>query len=215
MCYTAETPEDNNKLKERYAKKLQQGIDPDAFDRMFGTVSGFSHPKMIVIPAKKPLQFSLFTWGLEPSHGYNTLNARSETYKTGKLYKPFSEQRCIIPVQGFYEWQHLNKLGQADPAGKKKKKFFIQDSQSELTALAGIYSELVNQETGEIEGSFAVLTLEANPLMAEIHNTKKRMPLILREENEMNWLETGETGELAELHAIDESADTAGYGQLF
>ena len=53
---------------------------------------------------------------------------------------------------------------------------------------AGIWNEWVNKESGEIHISFSILTQDANPFMANIHNTKKRQPIILTEGAEQDWL---------------------------
>jgi putative SOS response-associated peptidase YedK len=58
----------------------------------------------------------------------------------------------------------------------------------DLFCFAGIYNQWVNKLTGETLNTFAMLTTEANPLMAEIHNSKKRMPVILTPQNESLWL---------------------------
>ena len=54
--------------------------------------------------------------------------------------------------------------------------------------MAGIYDEWTDLSTGEIKKSFSIITTEANELLAEIHNMKKRMPLILNKQNEASWL---------------------------
>jgi putative SOS response-associated peptidase YedK len=59
----------------------------------------------------------------------------------------------------------------------------------ELFAIAGLWSQWEDTSNGEIIFSYTMVTTEANELMAKIHNTKKRMPLILTPENEKAWLE--------------------------
>lgn len=55
--------------------------------------------------------------------------------------------------------------------------------------MGGIYETWVNKETAEIWNTFSIITVEANPLMAKIHNIKKRMPFILSVENEKKWID--------------------------
>ena len=55
-------------------------------------------------------------------------------------------------------------------------------------ALAGLWETWKNPGTGREERTFTVITVPANPLLARIHNTKKRMPLILIPEVEREWL---------------------------
>ncbi len=52
-----------------------------------------------------------------------------------------------------------------------------------------LWSSWVDRETGEIVKSYTILTTEANELMSEIHNSKKRMPVIILPENKKDWLE--------------------------
>ena len=67
--------------------------------------------------------------------------------------------------------------------------------EQEIFAMAGIYARWVDKTTGEIINTFSILTTAANPLMARIHNSKERMPVILPEENERDWLNTDLTDE--------------------
>ncbi len=85
-------------------------------------------------------------------------------------------------VDGFYEWQWL------DIKGKSKKKYLITIVHNEAFALAGLWSEWVNQSSGEIIKSYTILTMEANEQMSQIHNSEKRMPVILSPNNEFEWL---------------------------
>ena len=56
-------------------------------------------------------------------------------------------------------------------------------------AMAGIYDHWTNRETGEIISSVSIVTTAANPLMEKIHNTKKRMPVILPQDAESEWID--------------------------
>jgi putative SOS response-associated peptidase YedK len=62
----------------------------------------------------------------------------------------------------------------------------------EQFAFAGLWSEWHNKVTGETKRTFTILTTEANELMSKIHNTKKRMPIILSKNNEPKWLLEGQ-----------------------
>jgi putative SOS response-associated peptidase YedK len=113
----------------------------------------------------------------------HTLNARIETLKELPSFRDAAKNRCLILVDGFYEWKWL------DPKGKEKQQYLISMPNDEPYAIGGIYSEWIDKETGEIMLTYAMVTTEANELMAEIHNTKKRMPLILTPDNEKLWLD--------------------------
>jgi len=127
-------------------------------------------------------------WGLVPFWAkgvppkYSTINARAETIETAASYRgPWKRgQRCIFPVQGFYEWQV-----QAD--GSKEPWYIRPAGDDELFAIGGLWDSSIDDEGGEIL-SCTLLTLDANELLAEIHNDKKRMPLILPRESVAIWL---------------------------
>ncbi len=72
--------------------------------------------------------------------------------------------------------------------GNNKIKYEIGIGNDELFAFAGLYSQWIDPDTSEIVPTFTIVTTEANTLMAEIHNIKKRMPVILRPEDEQHWL---------------------------
>ena len=122
-------------------------------------------------------------WSKDEKIGDKLTNARSETITEKQSYKrPFEKQRCLIPADGFYEWQWL------DPKGKNKQKYLITRPDDEAFALAGLWNQWTDKTTGEILNTYTILTKEANELMAEIHNSQKRMPIVLSQNNEMDWL---------------------------
>lgn len=125
-------------------------------------------------------------WGLVPFWAkgvppkLSTINARVETVATAASYRgPWKRgQRCILPATGFYEWQ-LREAG--------KQPFFIHLTDQTLFGLAGLWDASTNADRAVLE-SCTILTMPANPLMAEIHNAKARMPAILRREDHDAWL---------------------------
>ncbi len=90
------------------------------------------------------------------------------------------KKRCLVLVNGFYEWQTLEK---------DKIPYFIGLSGDTAFALAGLFDQWVNPETGEILDTFTVITTRANPMMEVIHNSKKRMPVIIGRKDEQTWLD--------------------------
>jgi putative SOS response-associated peptidase YedK len=128
-------------------------------------------------------------WGLIPyfANGiapkYSTINARIETVQTAASYRgPWKRgQRCLVVACGFYEWQT-----QAD--GKTRVPYYIHLNDQEIFAFAGLWDSSRNGQGERIE-SCTHLTLPANRLLAEIHNTQQRMPAILRKEDRDAWLE--------------------------
>jgi putative SOS response-associated peptidase YedK len=90
-----------------------------------------------------------------------------------------SRNHCIVPSTGFFEWQ---------TNGNVKTPYFIFPANSAEFSMAGLYDQWLNPLTGETLLSFTILTTEANDLMCSIHNTKKRMPILLQPDQEENWL---------------------------
>jgi putative SOS response-associated peptidase YedK len=111
---------------------------------------------------------------------YNTLNAKSEEANNSKLYsQAFLNRRCLVLCSGFFEWK-LEK--------KEKIPYYITLKNDELFVFAGIWNKTTDAK-GNTLYSYSILTLEANELMANIHNTKKRMPHILTPEAANMWLQ--------------------------
>jgi putative SOS response-associated peptidase YedK len=184
MCYHTKQSKDIKPLEERFAATVAYN-NFAVSDRY----NGFIHPETPIICNDKRDVIQLYSWGLIPfwakdqSFRKNTLNAKVETITELPSFRNAVKNRCLILVDGFYEWKWL------DPKGKEKQQYLITLPNHEPYAIGGIYSEWTDKETGELIKSYAMITTEANELMAEIHNTKKRMPLILSPDNEKLWLD--------------------------
>ena len=89
-------------------------------------------------------------------------------------------KRCLALVNGFFEWRHVNN---------KSYPYFIGLSDHQPFALAGIWNKWQNRDTGNEVSTFSVITTQANSLVEQIHNTRKRMPVILSKENEKRWID--------------------------
>ena len=154
-------------------------------------VNGFEHPLMPVISDEKPDEVSYFRWGLIPQSvrsdaqaasflkSYNTLNAHGERIFSSKLYGDIiTKQRCLILCSGFFEWRSVKG---------KKIPYYISLKDDSLFVFAGVWDKWTD-ETNRTHYTFSVVTTDANDLLAQIHNTKKRMPLILEPEKAKRWL---------------------------
>lgn len=107
------------------------------------------------------------------------------------------KRRCVIPITGFFESQHV---------GKSKYPYFIHPKDGSYLALAGIYNNTGGLLTCKI------LTAPANPLMSEIHNTKKRQPVMLHPNKWRNYLYSGLTDdEVREILLTDTSQELEAY----
>ncbi len=136
-----------------------------------------------------------FRWGLKPywardrAMAGGMINARAETLDTKPSFKnSFRRRRCLIPANGFYEWQK---------EGQKKIPYCIGLAGWDLFAFAGLWDSWVSS-AGEKYESCAIITTKANPLVAQVHD---RMPVILSRESEDIWLDGSIThmGHLKEL----------------
>ncbi|MHA7844460.1 MAG: SOS response-associated peptidase [Winogradskyella sp.] len=189
MCFHTSQTKKVVKLENRFKVSLHDEDSRDAFDIPSYHLNGFSHPNMLFIPQEEPSVLTIGTWGIAPSNTKiedlrdyykkavqfgGGLNAQSEKLFEHFIYKrSVSSKRCIIPVTGFYE-PH-------DYKGKKYP-YNIKRTDGEVFGLAGIYTSIDEYFT------FTILTKKASPLFEDIHNLRKRQPVILSKENEENWL---------------------------
>lgn len=185
MCFTVNVNIVREELEERYGADL---IDHDKYRPSY-YYHAYSLPHLPVVCSGKPPGIRLLRWGLIPSWVgdeseaqeimLKTFNARSETVSTKPAFRDsFWSRRCLVPVRGFFEWQHL---------GGRKIPWYITLRDEEIFSLAGIWDSWTLQGGVTIE-TFSVVTTRANELMEEIHNTKKRMPVILPSTAERLWL---------------------------
>jgi putative SOS response-associated peptidase YedK len=119
-------------------------------------------------------QLEVVRWGLIPywakdiKIGYSTINARCEDVEKKPAFREaFRRRRCLVVLDGFYEWK---KLG-----GKDKQSYAIGLKGGGLMAMAGLW-ETWHSPAGETVHSATIVTCAPNPLVAELHN---RMPVIL------------------------------------
>lgn len=196
MCNYAENRTEEQKLKARYDRKITKARNESKqHNAIF--LNGFGNPSMTVIAQENPNELDVFKWGLVPSHittekaakefciKYSTLNAKAETiFQLPTYKKAIHSRRCLISATAFFEWHH------EEPGNPKTKKFpfriFLKDL--DIFSFGGIYETWKNEETQKEITTFSIVTTVANPLMAKIHNAKKRMPLLFSKEDEMNWI---------------------------
>jgi putative SOS response-associated peptidase YedK len=142
-------------------------------------------------------RLSLMRWGLVPSWakelaiGAKMINARSETAAEKPAFRSAMKQRrCLIPADGFYEWQ-------ARPGGKQP--FYIHMADGRPFAFAGLWEQWRTPEGPWLE-TCTILTTAANELMSPLHD---RMPVIVAPEHYGLWLDPGlhDAGPLQELLA--------------
>lgn len=183
MCYYVDTSLTTQAIKKVYGVEYAgAGYTPTKF------LNGFSHAAVPVILDESADVCTGANWGLIPHWAKDTaiqkqtLNAKIETVETKPAFRHNYNKRCLVLVKGFYEWKWL------DDRGRAKHKHYLTVKDQEIFSLGGIYSHWTNKETGQDLTTFSIVTTQANELMAEIHNTKHRMPVVLYHSMEMEWL---------------------------
>ncbi len=123
-----------------------------------------------------------FTKDLNDVKGLSTINARAETITKAPTWRePFKKRRCIIPVNSFYEWPKEGK--------PPKQPYSFELANGNLMGFAGLWDAWKDAQ-GHWLQSFAIVTTEANELMASIH---PRMLVILHSRDYDRWLDREET----------------------
>lgn len=189
MCFSIAFVETTTKSYVENYKSLLNNHVENYFNNLptYYFVSAFEHPDLPIVTKDKIV---MSQWGLIPSWVKNnlvaeeirkkTLNAKSETiFEKPSFSDSIYKKRAILGVTGFFEWQTVEN---------QKHPYFIHSKNNPWLSLGCIYSNWLNKETGELQCTFSIVTVAANDLLSEIHNTKKRMPLVLTKEMEHLWL---------------------------
>ena len=116
-------------------------------------------------------------WAKDPSIGNRMINARAETVAEKPSYRAaFRHRRCLVLADGFYEWRRQNDA---------KTPYFISLASGEPFALAGLWENWNDKESGESLQTTTLITTAANDFMQPLHH---RMPVILQAEAANEWL---------------------------
>jgi putative SOS response-associated peptidase YedK len=125
---------------------------------------------------REPHRLELLHWGLANLGQARGVNVRAETVARAPQYRDsFRSRRCLVIVDGFFEWQRR---------GKKKQPFLVRREDGQPFALAGIWDR---SEDGE--DTCAIITGAAQGVVAQLHD---RMPIIVPREARERWLDPGE-----------------------
>jgi putative SOS response-associated peptidase YedK len=153
-----------------------------------------------VITNTGPQGISFFYWGLAPGWARNKpisekfVHIKSEVISEKPVYrKMLAERRCLVPADGFYEWKKVGKKTTIPYRYTLQKK--------ELFSMAALWEEY-DDENGESFHTFTLLTCPANEFVAL---ASERMPVILSQEDEKNWLSSdlSEVDRLALLRPLE------------
>jgi putative SOS response-associated peptidase YedK len=188
VCYFSSISVGFKIIEDRFGARF---VQTEAYAPVY-SANAFTFPSLPVITADDPGHIQLFQWGLIPfwvkdfeaaaAIRSQTLNARAETVFEKPAFRHLiSSRRCLVLVDGFFEWRHI---------GKRTFPYYIRLKDRAPFALAGIWDNWKNPATGERLRTFAVITTRANTLLEKIHNTRKRMPVILPADRERHWLQS-------------------------
>lgn len=150
----------------------------------------------VVVKQADQRRLQMMHWGLIPfwakdkSMGSKLINARVETVEQKASFKhAIKERRCIVPVDGYYEWQKTN-------TGKQAMRIIMPSNQ--LFGLAGLWEEWISPD-GQAYLSYTILTTAPTPSLAPIHH---RMPLVLNREQEDYWLHGLQSNNAKEIRSF-------------
>lgn len=174
--------------------------------------NGFDFQPGPVVTSGRTNELQMLRWGFVPfwvkdeasamRMRASTLNCISEEMYDKPAFRDAAREgkRCLIPCTGFFEWRWM------DEKGKKKIPYFVHFKDQPIFSIAGLYSRWTDRSSGQRYDSYTVLTTRANGLMSTIHNSKKRMPVILPREYEKDWLNRDLTREdvLALCEPVDD-----------
>ncbi len=196
MCYHTSTPS-TKQLVDALQGKTVHYQNEEIFH-----VSGFTRPYLpvtlnedqdSVVPARWKLIPYWVKTEQDAAKYANTLNAESESIFEKASYKhSILKTRGLLYVNGFYEPHKV--AGQKDT-----ENYYIYTPTKEIFTLGIVYANFKDYETNNIYPTFSIITTAANPLLEEIHNEKKRMPLIIPPSNRDAWLKATKKEDIQQL----------------
>jgi len=131
-------------------------------------------------------------WAKDPKVGNRMINVRAETVTDKPTFKRLlARSRCVLPADGFFEWQDLGADPGAGPGRRQRKQpFYITTRDGAPLALAGLWTTNSHADSAGPVETCTILTTSANRLMSSIHH---RMPVILPEAAWDTWLDPANT----------------------
>jgi putative SOS response-associated peptidase YedK len=173
VCNRFRSTKDQHYLEERF-----QAFDQIGYQPRFNVAP--TQPVATVREESGKRKLAMMRWGLIPSQASaipaGNFNARSETVTEKPSFRALIQaNRCLIPADGFYEWQQM---------GSVKQPFCFEVGDGDLFAFAGLWDGWHDGE--QVIKSCTILTTNANALLAYMHD---RMPVILSPDHYDRWLQ--------------------------
>lgn len=190
MCYATALRKQREEIEKKLRLTLNATFGIEGAYEPYYHLNGFTYGNVQLIKMDTPQTILPATWGLIPDWAKtdpiafrkksNTLNARAESIFEKRTYKhSAANKRCLILADGFFEPNQLNNVATPYFCYQPSTEF----PDGDLFLFAGLYNELDNDSV-----SATILTVEANPFFAEVHNKQKRMPLVLNDNYYKDWL---------------------------
>ena len=180
---------------ERIAAYFGAAFDGETLGESYNVTPTSDIYAVVAGPDGQP-RLEVFHWGLIPvwakerKLGQKMINARAETVASKPAYKAvFKKHRCLIPMDGFFEWKAGAPGGPQTKAGKlAKQPMYIHRLDGEPLAVAGLWSAWKDPAADGADWlhSAAVVTTSANATMSRVHD---RMPVILPRSAWEAWLD--------------------------
>jgi putative SOS response-associated peptidase YedK len=223
MCYDIAYLITLESVEEYFGNKIvidEPRIETD-FDVSVHVLAQAHKKGLIVLQEGDNYRGKFFEWGVIANYmdtpdkirkmRSSMCNIRSEKILDKKSYwYRIRENRCLVPIKGFYEHRAIK-------GWKSKVPYYVELKNRDMFCLPGLYaySPVPNIETGELIGTYAPITREANSIMKQIHNDGDnafRMPLMLPKELEMKWLQPDLTdAEIQEILSYEMPAEELNY----
>lgn len=188
MCFSMSSAQNRETIQTRFEVDFLQYSEYQPYY----FASAHSFPKAPVITDSEPKHVQGLEWCLIPNWARSeekaldirkkAYNARDDTvFEKPSFRDAILRNRCLVITDGFFEWHHHTN--------GRKYPYYIRLKSHEPFAMAGLWSDW---KLGDIrKKTFAIVTTEANPMMARIHNSAKRMPVILPPGSEREWIAPG------------------------
>ena len=155
---------------------------------------------LVVVQRDERRAIAAYRWGLIPHWaesakvGSRMFNARAETLPTSPAFRDsLIRRRCLVPVDGFYEWKR---------EGTVRQPFLIGRADGMPLTLAGLWAGWRDPTTERVVRTFTIVTSRPNDQMADLHD---RMPVVVPEDVWPLWLDPAT--DRSELQAILQPTD--------
>ncbi|MDQ4134558.1 MAG: SOS response-associated peptidase [Pseudomonadota bacterium] len=150
----------------------------------------------LVDPDRDEFTLDLIRWGLIPHYSKDgkvkLINAVAETADTKAAFaESFAKRRCLVPIDGFFEWKKI---------GKRKQPYMIAMADRQPFTLAGLWRDWKDPKSGDLARTFTIITTEPNELLAKIHD---RMPVVIAPEDRERWVKGPNPKELLKPFPAD------------